>query len=326
MSFLLALLVPLFAIGAVYTHNEGIYLLVFLCCVPILDHLIGRTKFPAKVNNSAFASTVAFYIPHFFLILWVLLLFISIQYSAGVSPFRMTCMALMCGVVGAVAAAHAHELGHRSSRYSTTAANITYCIAGYPTYPITHPIHHAKVGIAHVGSAPAQGISFWQFLVPSYINGFLTAWRYETRLRGLDWRNRVMQRCVLTLLCVVVFSLLSGIYGFVLYVGQAVVVTFLLELIGYVQHYGLVRGTGHHRSEVAWDGDFWLSNRLLINNPLHNMHHKRPLLWYGHLRPSPLTLPAGYFTMIWLAMLPPFWCSVMDRRLAELTTQGFGHD
>ena len=52
--------------------------------------------------------------------------------------------------------------------------------------------------------------------------------------------------------------------------------------------------------------------------PRHSDHHGNPLLRYQALRSldeSP-QLPAGYASMIVLALVPPLWRRVMDKRVA----------
>ena len=97
----------------------------------------------------------------------------------------------------------------------------------------------------------------------------------------------------------------------------------LLELVNYVEHYGLSRAEispGKYERVTplhSWNASHWLTNRLLFMLQRHSDHHANPGLRYQQLRhfdESP-QLPAGYATMILLALIPPLWKRVMDPRI-----------
>jgi alkane 1-monooxygenase len=110
-----------------------------------------------------------------------------------------------------------------------------------------------------------------------------------------------------------------------LFLWQALVAVWQLELVNYVEHYGLTRKhlgggryepTGPHHS---WNAAQMASNRLLINLQRHSDHHARPD------RPFPLLqtrgaaeapqLPWGYPVMTVAAMVPPVWRRIMNPRV-----------
>ena len=96
----------------------------------------------------------------------------------------------------------------------------------------------------------------------------------------------------------------------------------LLEIINYVEHYGLLRRRvdGRYepvREEHSWNADFAVSNWVLFNLQLHSDHHAHMNKPFEQLRtvPDAPQLPAGYPTMVLLALLPPLWFAVMDSRV-----------
>jgi len=70
----------------------------------------------------------------------------------------------------------------------------------------------------------------------------------------------------------------------------------------------------HH----SWDSAYRVSNWLLINLPRHADHHCSANKRYQALEllPQAPRLPAGYGTMFLLALVPPLWFAVMNRRAA----------
>ena len=96
----------------------------------------------------------------------------------------------------------------------------------------------------------------------------------------------------------------------------------LLEIINYVEHYGLLRRQidGRYepvREEHSWNADFTVSNWILFNLQLHSDHHAHMERPYEELRtvPGAPQMPAGYPAMVLLALVPPLWFATMDPRV-----------
>jgi alkane 1-monooxygenase len=98
-----------------------------------------------------------------------------------------------------------------------------------------------------------------------------------------------------------------------------------LELVNYVEHYGLTRkhlGEGkyeHVKPRHSWNAAQKASNWLLINLQRHSDHHYKPdrrfpLLQNYEADEAP-QLPYGYPVMTMVAMVPPLWRRVMNPRV-----------
>ena len=106
---------------------------------------------------------------------------------------------------------------------------------------------------------------------------------------------------------------------------QAVIGFSLLEVVNYLEHYGLLRQTredGRYertRPEHSWNSNNVASNVLLYHLQRHSDHHANPLRRYQSLRhfDEAPQLPTGYAGMIVLAAIPPLWRRVMDRLAAH---------
>ena len=315
--YFLTLLYPLTAIFAFHYGYEAAYLLGMLVFVPILDLLIGRDAAPRAIDDIALSVKAAFYMPHVFLTLWAVALIAAGMRLALASPSELSLIILCAGFLGALASVHGHEFMHRDCQHSRRAADIAFAMLGYGHYTISHHLHHAKPGMQEFGSAPSRGTSVWRHLPVSIANGFSAAWRSEKRKNGMHpLHNRVIRQTLLAAGVAAGFGALWGIRGLILYVGQAMIAVFFIEVVGYIQHYGL----RHNESDpftldLAWDSDYWLSNRLLINNPMHAMHHRKPMVAYTSLKPISAMLPSSYLILIWAALIPPLWFAVMDSRV-----------
>jgi alkane 1-monooxygenase len=108
------------------------------------------------------------------------------------------------------------------------------------------------------------------------------------------------------------FLLIQAVYGFS-----------LLEVVNYLEHYGLLRQRredGRYertRPDHSWNSNNISSNVLLYHLQRHSDHHAHPMRRYQALRhfDEAPELPSGYATMILLAVIPPLWRRVMDHRV-----------
>jgi alkane 1-monooxygenase len=100
----------------------------------------------------------------------------------------------------------------------------------------------------------------------------------------------------------------------------------LLETVNYIEHYGLQRkatGPGHYeRAQPAhsWNSDHVIGRIFLFELSRHSDHHyiasrKYQLLRHHDDAPQ---MPTGYPGMMILALLPPAWFSVMNRRIKKM--------
>ena len=109
---------------------------------------------------------------------------------------------------------------------------------------------------------------------------------------------------------------------------QAVLGFSLLEVVNYLEHYGLRRQKkedGRYERclpEHSWNSNNVASNVLLYHLQRHSDHHANPTRRYQalrHFKEAP-QLPTGYAGMIVLAWFPPLWRRVMDPIACSITT------
>ena len=70
----------------------------------------------------------------------------------------------------------------------------------------------------------------------------------------------------------------------------------------------------------AWAHHCWITNCLTFNNTFHSDHHLRPRTPYYelHAMHGAARLPASYFTMFCVALVPPLWFTLINPRLDAL--------
>src|SRR5439155_2873388 len=102
-----------------------------------------------------------------------------------------------------------------------------------------------------------------------------------------------------------------------------------LEIVNYIEHYGLERKklpNGQYEKVTlyhSWNANHWLSNILLFHLQRHSDHHihgARPYQLLQNIEQSP-QLPSGYLGMISLALIPPLWRLIMNKRVLAYREQ-----
>ena len=120
---------------------------------------------------------------------------------------------------------------------------------------------------------------------------------------------------------------LGGWAGVLMFIFQAYTAILVLELVNYVEHYGLTRkhlGEGkyeHVKPHHSWNAGHRATNWLLINLQRHSDHHFKPNRPYPLLQtytPSQAPqLPFGYSVMAWIAVFPSLWRRLMNPKVRE---------
>ena len=274
---------------------------------------------------------------------WCTYIFIPIQYagllfacwlwSGGtLSTLDSVGLALTMGVVGGIAINTAHELGHKRDSLERWLSRVALAQSGYGHFFIEHNRgHHVRVATPEDPASSRLGESFWAFLPRTVIGSLRSSWGLECarldRIGRSHWtlRNDILGAWAMT---VALFATLTVVFGLVVLpylLVQAVVGFSLLEVVNYLEHYGLLRQKredGRYERtlpEHSWNSNNVASNVLLYHLQRHSDHHANPTRRYQALRhvDEAPQLPTGYAGMIVLAWFPPLWRRVMDPLLIE---------
>ncbi|HLL92746.1 MAG TPA: alkane 1-monooxygenase [Solirubrobacteraceae bacterium] len=272
---------------------------------------------------------------------WCTYLYLPIQYAGLVfacwlwshghlSTLDSIGLALTVAMVSGIAINTAHELGHKRASIERWLSRVALAQSGYGHFYIEHNRgHHVRVATPEDPASARLGESFYAFLPRTVLGSARSAWELErtrlARLGSSPWspRNDILGAWAMT---IVLFAALVVGFGLVVLpylLIQAVIGFSLLEVVNYLEHYGLLRQRredGRYertRPEHSWNSNNVASNVLLYHLQRHSDHHANPIRRYQALRhvDEAPQLPTGYAGMIVLAMIPPLWRRVMDRRL-----------
>lgn len=305
-------------------------LLVSFVVIPLIDAWVGPSSKVARRNPASASRSFVRWIPRVQLLVQAVLLFQAVRIAPSLSWSELVVFGFAVGLItGGIGITIAHELMHRASRIDRAIAKALLVSVGYGHFTVEHIRgHHVRVGTPDDPATAPRGMSVYRFIVRSVLGSFSHAWRLEAmRLEhegrsAWSLRNWVLVASLLTFLLLSAATAFGGVKAASLFALQAAWAVVLLEIINYIEHYGLQRKRIDGRyepvhEEHSWNANYAVSNWMLFNLPLHPDHHANMQLAYEQLRsaPSAPQLPAGYPAMISLAFVPPAWFAVMDRRL-----------
>jgi alkane 1-monooxygenase len=335
---LLVPLLPLMAYGLVEATGLGVFWWwgpFFLYVVmPILDTLIGKDAANPPDSVIKHLEEDRYY-------RWCTFAYLPLQYaslvggcalyaSGDLSTFEAIGLLFTVGIVSGVAINTAHELGHKRKQLERWLSKIALATSAYGHFFIEHNRgHHVRVATPEDPASSRLGESFWRFLPRSVYGSLTSAWELEKvrlgRLGRGAWtiHNDILNAWAMT---VVLFGALVAGFGVEVLpflIAQAVIGFSLLEVVNYLEHYGLLRGKredGRYERcapEHSWNSNNIASNVLLYHLQRHSDHHANPVRRYQALRhfDEAPELPSGYATMILLAYFTPLWRRVMDPRV-----------
>lgn len=333
--FFLVFVIPaLVASGILIGSWASAAAIVFVfVAVPLLDRWFGRDgRNPIAADHD----------PRFDrpLLLWVAVQLATMVWwvaRAADAPLDAPLVASVLSVglmAGGIGITIAHELMHRSSRLHRGLAEALMASVTYTHFCIEHVHgHHRHVATPRDPASSRLGESVYRFLPRTIFGGFRSAWSIEAeRMRRANRPvvspgNRMVRYLVVAVLGYAALTAVFGGRAALLWAAQSVVAIVLLEVINYIEHYGLARreiAPGKYERVMpyhSWNTNFRVTNWLLFNLQRHSDHHfmaSRPYELLRHYDGVP-QLPAGYATMLLVALVPPVWRRVMDPRVHAVT-------
>ncbi|MFP5357963.1 MAG: alkane 1-monooxygenase [Gammaproteobacteria bacterium] len=309
-------------------------LLFFYGVIPLMDRWLGEDNanppdaaMPALSADRYYRWALYAAIPAYFGVWAYMAWFAS---TTPLAWYEWLGLALSTGVGCGVAINLGHELGHQTDPLERFLAKLVLAPGAYGHFFVEHNRgHHVRVATPEDPASARFGESFYAFFPRCVIGSFRSAWELEkqrlARLGKPVWhyQNHNLQTWAMTVLiwagmaawlgwAVLPFLLVAAVYG-----GS------LLEVVNYLEHYGLMRARKPDGSyercqpQHSWNSNHVVTNVLLYHLQRHSDHHANPTRSYQTLRhfdgvPS---LPSGYAAMIMIAYVPWLWFRLMDPKV-----------
>ncbi|MBO6793788.1 MAG: alkane 1-monooxygenase [Balneolaceae bacterium] len=261
-------------------------------------------------------------------------LFVSVINAGSLSNTELIGNLLSVGIViGSCGINAAHELGHRKATYEQRLGQVLLIPALYMHFFIEHNRgHHKFVATDEDPASAKKGDWLFWFWIKSLIGSYLSAWKLEAeRLQKKDislwsYRNQMIQFTVIQLIYLALLSYFTTGFGTLIIATSGLVGILLLETINYLEHYGLRRkklDNGRYervRPVHSWNANYQIGRIVLYELTRHSDHHyiaskKYQVLDHHDEAPE---LPFGYPMMILIALVPPLWFKIMDKRIPQI--------
>ena len=236
-------------------------------------------------------------------------------------------LAVTLGISNGIAITNAHELGHKSAKLERWLAKLVLAPSFFGHFTTEHNgAHHVWAATPRDFSSAQMGESFYAYFPRTLIGGVKDAWKLEKARfarRGRSpwtWRNDVLSAWAITPL---LFGALVAWLGWNLLpwlVLQGFIGLTMLEMVNYLQHYGLLRDQrpdGRYlpcEPRHSWNSSHIATNIMLYHLPRHSDHHAHPMRRYQtlrHFEEAP-QLPTGYAGMSFVTLFPFWWRRLVD--------------
>jgi len=238
-------------------------------------------------------------------------------------------MGVLSGTVGIN---YSHELMHQKNHLERWLGDLLLASVLYSHFRSEHLlVHHRYVGTPKDAVTARYNEGFHRYFPRVLFECHASAFAAEKAMlarKSLPWThlsNPFFRYWVLQLGFAALALWLGGWLGLFLFAHQAFVAIWQLELVNYIEHYGLTRqhlGDGkyeHVKPRHSWNSAHQASNWLLINLQRHSDHHYKPdrrfPLLQNHDADDAPQLPYGYPVMTLAAMIPPLWRQIMNPRV-----------
>ncbi|WP_179344611.1 alkane 1-monooxygenase [Winogradskyella ursingii] len=338
-KYLAAFSIPLMAFLGVSLKGNWVWATPFFAfvCIPLLELIfpvdtknLKPAEASSKLKLKIFDWLLYLNIPIVFgLVIFALVVVSSNNLEASEFVGLILSVGIVLGVNGINVA---HELGHRQSTNERFLGKALLLPSYYMHFYIEHNFgHHLHAATPEDPATARYNQSVYSFWFTSTFRQYVSAWKIQIKLlkkrklpflsiqNDMLWYVIFQIAYLITVFSVfgrigLLFALFSGIIGFV-----------LLETVNYIEHYGLIRlktksgRYGRVKEIHSWNSNHVIGRIVLYELTRHSDHHFKTSKKYQILDchdESP-QMPFGYPTSMVLAMIPPLWFGIMNKRVPE---------
>jgi len=208
-----------------------------------------------------------------------------------------------------------HELVHRRNRIAYFFGRVLLMFVCYEHFATEHVRgHHPRLGTRADPATARFGETFREFFWRTVPQQFRSAWRLENvrlgdpKMRLTDprmLRHRVLQGVVAEIGITLSFLYFFGVVAMLFFLLQARMAIMLLEVVNYIEHWGIERTSKTVTTVDSWDTDNWWTLYTLVGLSRHSDHHaraSRPYQLLQRFEDSP-KMPSGYYGTIVMALV-----------------------
>lgn len=339
LKYLAALTIPLTVLIGLYFKGVWCFLtpVYSFVIIPLLELLLpedntnySESELENKKVNKLFDWMLYLNLPIVFgLVIWSLITVTSVS----LENFEIIGLVLSLGMVlGTNGINVAHELGHRQATKERFIGKALLLPSLYMHFYIEHNHgHHLHAATKEDPATARYNQHVYSFWYTSTIRQYISAWKIQMKLLKhnnksfLSVKNDMFWYIVIQIAYLMSVYLIFGATGLLFAIAAGVTGFLLLETVNYIEHYGLLRlKTESGRYERVKENHSWNSNHVvgrivLYELTRHSDHHYKSSKKYQTLKcheESP-QMPFGYPTSMVLALMPPLWFKIMNKRVPQ---------
>ena len=217
---------------------------------------------------------------------------------------------LTMGLITALGINVAHELIHKHHPVHQWFGRRLLEWSGYGFWEWQHlKGHHKNIGQKNDPAIAPRGMTVYEFVPRCVIGTIKQAWLLDPR----KFLNSMGITCCLHVFILSYFGISAALF----HLSSACVSIVFLEIINYLEHYGLERSIGEPVQEShSWDAPYFWSSLLLFKLPFHSDHHLVARKHFSELEAkvdSP-KYPFSYPVMVIVSLFPPLFFRMCSSR------------
>lgn len=339
LKYLAAFSIPIMAFIGLYL--QGIYSFLTpvygFVLIPVLELIfpldtrnVTQEESESRLKNKIFDWLLYLNLPIVVLLVVVSLMIVT---TTTLETYELIGLIFSVGIVLGVNGINvAHELGHRQSTNDRYIGKALLLPALYMHFYIEHNFgHHLHAATKEDPATARYNQSVYSFWLTSVFGQYISSWKIQKRILKTEnlgffsVKNDMLWFTIFQVAYLATTFVVFGVTGFLFALFAGIIGFILLETVNYIEHYGLLRKklpSGRYERILehhSWNSNHVMGRIVLYELTRHSDHHYKTSKKYQVLNchaESP-QMPYGYPTSMVLAMVPPLWFSIMNKRIPK---------
>ena len=251
---------------------------------------------------------------------------LGVTLNTGVSGVELIGATLSAGLYLGLGIMFGHELAHTKGP-SFVLSRWMMALSGIAHFCYAHVYnHHLELGCDDDPATSPRGRSIYMHYPLSHFGQSYFLYNMERQrlhrqgVPFLSWKNRWLRGYAMSIPTVFLFWLAGGWTGLGIMLAVWLIAAFELEVLNYLEHYGLIRERGEPIDyRHSWDvGHSPVTQWGFIEIGRQADHHDRGETHFWELEDvgAPDT-GYGYYAMFAMILIPPVWNAFIKPRLAD---------
>jgi alkane 1-monooxygenase len=243
----------------------------------------------------------------------------------GITGSQLIGATMSSGIFAGIGIIYGHELAHTKG-FSFVIARWMMALSGKAHFCYAHVYnHHLELGHQDDPATAPRGRNIYAHYPLSGMGQSKFLFMMEKQrlerigVSFLSWQNRWIRGYFMALPTVLLFWFVGGWIGMACLAGLWLISNFELEVLNYLEHYGLIREKGQPIDyRHSWDNSTAFTSWFFIEIGRQGDHHDRGETHFWELEEvGAPNCGRGYFTLFAMLLIPPVFHTYMKKQLAK---------